>query len=102
MLYKNGGPHEIHGGHFDTLIVESEDELDAAIAKGWSLTTDEATELKVNAPAPAAAADPAPPTPGALSRDEMKAKAAELGLVIAHNISNIKLAELLDAAIAKG
>lgn len=44
MVYKAGGPHEIHGGKFDYLIAEDADELDAMLADGWHLTTDEARE----------------------------------------------------------
>lgn len=41
MLYKAPGPHEIHGGHFDTLIVDADEDgaLEAAVADGWHLTT---------------------------------------------------------------
>lgn len=42
MMYQTGGTEEIHGGRFATHIVNNEDELDAALASGWSLTTSEA------------------------------------------------------------
>lgn len=64
MIYRAGGAEEIHGGHFSTQIVHDSDELDAALADGWHLTTDEA-----RAPAPAAD-DAAPP-----ARPARKAKA---------------------------
>lgn len=41
MLYKAPGPHEIHGGRFDYLIVE-DDKVEDALADGWHLTTPEA------------------------------------------------------------
>lgn len=41
MLYKHPGHHELHGGFFDYIVVD-EAEVDASIADGWSLTTDEA------------------------------------------------------------
>ena len=46
MIYKAPGPHEIHGGHFDTLVVDADEEgaLEAAIADGWHLTTQAALE----------------------------------------------------------
>lgn len=91
MLYKAGGPHEIHGGRFDTLIVDDSDELDAALANGWHLNTDEA-----KAP-PVAPKDDEPPT-----RQEMLQKATELGLTFRANIPSAKLLEMLDAALAKG
>ena len=46
MLYKAPGPHEIHGGHFDTLVVDADEEgaLEAAVADGWHPTTPAALE----------------------------------------------------------
>lgn len=92
MLYQAGGAEEIHGGRFATKIVNDQDELDAALAGGWALTTTEAAA----AASGAGANDNAPPT-----RDELKQKATELGLTFAGNISNAKLAELVDAALAE-
>jgi len=39
MVYQAGGTEEIHGGRFATNIVNNRDELDAALAGGWHLTT---------------------------------------------------------------
>lgn len=108
MVYQAGGTEEIHGGRFATNIVNDQDELDAALAGGWHLTTPEAkaaAEKPVDASAAGAGAgaadndkdDNAPPT-----RDELKAKAAELGLTFPGNVSNVKLAEMIDAALAGG
>ena len=44
MLYKAPGPHAIHGGNFDYIIVD-EDNVQAfedALTNGWFKTTDEA------------------------------------------------------------
>lgn len=41
MLYKAPGPHEIHGGHFDYVIVPEAD-IEEAKAQGWHLTTQDA------------------------------------------------------------
>lgn len=51
MLYKAPGPHEIHGGHFDTLIVDADEEgqLEAAMDDGWYLTTPAALAAKETA-----------------------------------------------------
>lgn len=101
MVYRTGGNEEIHGGRFATLIVNDQDELDAALADGWHLTTCEAkaaAEKPATAPAsagPVIPDDNAPPT-----RDELKQKAAELGLTFAGNISTEKLTALVDAALA--
>lgn len=45
MLYKVGGPHEIHGGQFSTLIVDAAlpGAIEAAQADDWHLSTPEAT-----------------------------------------------------------
>lgn len=95
MVYKHGGPEEIHGGRFSTLIVTDADELDAALAAGWALTTPEAKEAAEKL-AGGGAADNAPPT-----RDELKRKADELGLTYAGNISTEKLSALVEAALAE-
>jgi len=101
MVYQAGGTEEIHGGRFATKIVHDTDELDAALAGGWCLTTPEA-KAAAEKPAGAGAADEekddnAPPT-----REELKAKATELGLTFPGNVSNAKLAEMIDAALAGG
>jgi ATPase subunit of ABC transporter with duplicated ATPase domains len=44
MVYRTGGTEEIHGGKFSTHIVHDTDELDAALADGWHLTTGEAAD----------------------------------------------------------
>lgn len=50
MLYKHPGPHEIHGGKFDYIIVD-DGKIDAAIADGWAMTTTEALNA-ADAPEP--------------------------------------------------
>lgn len=108
MLYKHGGPEEIHGGRFHTRIVQDQDEQDAALADGWYKTTPDAKDAaKVSSEAAkqkaagagnsAGQADNAPPT-----RDELKRKADDLGLSYPSNISTEKLAALVDAALAGG
>lgn len=44
MLYKCPGPHDIHGGRFDYIIVDADIKtaVEAALADGWFMTTDEA------------------------------------------------------------
>lgn len=106
MVYQAGGTEEIHGGKFATHIVNDQDELDAALAGGWHLTTTEA-KAAAEKPADVGAAgagaadddkdDDAPPT-----RDELKTKATELGLTFPGNVSNAKLTEMINAALAGG
>jgi hypothetical protein len=88
MLYKAGGPHEIHGGKFDTLIVEDASEHQAAQDDGWHLTTTEAKEAAEKPAEPASTTDGAP-----LSRAELEQKAKELEITFSPNISDKKLAE---------
>lgn len=93
MLYKAPGPHEIHGGHFDYIIVD-DDQIEAKLAAGWYLTT---TEAKAAHQASLQqAADSAPPT-----RDELKRKADELGLQYPGNISNANLSAMIEAKLAE-
>ena len=94
MIYRAGGPHEIHGGRFDYIIIEDADELAAALADGWAMTTAEA--LAALAPAAGTSAgDNAPPT-----RAELEAKAAELGVEFSPRIGDTKLLERIEAALA--
>lgn len=88
MLYKLGGPHEIHGGKFDTLIARDEAEKDAAQSAGWRLTTDEARE---HAPVPS---DDVPAT-----RAELEAKADELGIKHDKRTSDAKLSAKIAAEL---
>jgi hypothetical protein len=94
MIYQAGGTEEIHGGRFSTLIVHDAGELDAALAGGWALTTAEALDATV--PAAPVLADDAAPT-----RAELEAKAAELGIEFSPKIGDAKLAERIEAALAK-
>lgn len=92
MLYKCPGPHPIHGGHYDTLIVD-EDGIEDAMGKGWHLTTPAA---KAAHEAEGEGEDDKPAT-----HAELKQKATELGLQFAHNISKVALGEMIAAALPK-
>ena len=87
MLYKHPGPHKIHGKKFDYIITE---DIKTAIKDGWSLTTPEALE------AGSKTDDNKKPT-----RDEVKAKADELGLEYAKNIATKKLQKMVEDEIDK-
>lgn len=103
MLYRAGGPEEIHGGHFHTKIVNDQDEQDAALADGWHVTTPEALKAAKPAARGGAGGDgPNPDHDAPPTRDELKQKATELGLTFKHNVSNAALAELIAAELAKG
>jgi hypothetical protein len=91
MLYKAPGPHDIHGGKFDHIIV-NDDQIEGTLAAGWYLTT---TEAKAAHEATLQqAADNAPPT-----RDELKRKADKMGLQYPSNIPTDKLAAQVEAAL---
>lgn len=96
MLYRAGGTEEIHGHQLATITVHDEDEERMALADGWHLTSTEAVDADKTARAGGTSDDNGPPT-----RDELKAKAAELGLTYKHNISNAALAELVATALPK-
>lgn len=93
MVYKAGGPHEIHGAKFDYLIAEDADELAGMLADGWHLTTTEAAEaakaeVKPQTMIPDPVDDNVPPT-----RAELEQKATELGIEFSPRIGDTKLAE---------
>jgi len=105
MLYRAPGAEPIHGSMLATLIVPDADAQAAALADGWSLTTDEAKQIYADAQAAAAAkaaADAlaavtnpdAPPT-----RAELEQKAAELGLKFDGRTSDRKLRDLIAATL---
>jgi ABC-type amino acid transport substrate-binding protein len=115
MLYQAGGSEHIHGAFFTTLVVHTEDEQAAALDAGWHLTTPEAVEAQAAARAKAAqdqadaaaaaaaaaklaeqAQDAKPPT-----REELEAKATELGIAFKPQTSDKKLAEFIAAKLAE-
>jgi hypothetical protein len=103
MIYRAGGTEEIHGGRFDWIIVEDAQELAAALADGWHLTTDEARDAaapKVEAVNPAPTVET--PDDAAPTRAELEQKAHELGIEFSPRLGDAKLAERIEAALAKG
>lgn len=90
MLYKNHGTEEMHGGLFDTFIVNDEQQLADCLADGWHLTTDAAREPQLIE----SKQDQAMPT-----RDELKRKATELGIEYPPNIPNDRLSALIAAKV---
>jgi hypothetical protein len=108
MLYRAPGSLEIHGGHFDTLVVDDADGMAAALAAGWSVGTPEALQAKADRENAAAAAaelavetaatqaladDTRPP-----SREELEQMATNLGLPFSSRVSDKKLAAMVKAA----
>jgi hypothetical protein len=106
IVYRCPGPHwGPPGTTYQSSGVADQAALDKALSEGWYATLVEAVEAFLN-PAPARVAivsepleDDAPPT-----RDEMMAKAAEIGLAVDRRWSDKTLAnkiiEALEAAEA--
>lgn len=106
MLYKCPGLHEIHGGHFDYVIVE-DDKIEETLANGWFLTTPEAKQAHLNALAAQeadrmkAAQDIQEPNDSvaAPTRAELEQKAAELQIKFDGRTSDKKLSDLIKATL---
>lgn len=116
IVYKVPGKNYGPGSKtYDWMAVNSEDEFNKAVNDGWFNTLEEAIEGKVKKRERArnddgeyigddlstpdineAYVDKAAPT-----RDEMEAKAKELGLEFRKNISDKKLLKLIDKQLAK-
>lgn len=122
MLYKHPGPHEIHGGHFDYIIVDADEEgaIDQALADGWHLTTDDAKGVAKEVDPETTRAFPdsdvdfrtiadvdreiktantgsdnQPPT-----REELEIKAKELGITVQANMKDATIAKKIEEALA--
>ena len=101
MLYKAGGPEHIHGGQFLTLIVNDEAEQADALDQGWDMTTSDArarveAKLAKEEQRKDAPADNEPPT-----RAELEQKAKDLGVKFDGRTPEKKLAEMIEAKLAK-
>ena len=96
MLYKSPGPHEIHGGHYDYIVIDADEEgaIDAAKADGWFETTIEAKEAGEAAKAKREAELNAPPT-----RAELEAKAKELSIQFSKKTTDDELGKLIQAKL---
>lgn len=97
MLFKCPGAEPMHGGHFSTIIVGSQDAQEEALSAGWQLSTPEAVQAHAVKPVPqppAEVADDVPPT-----RAELEQKAKSLGINFDGRISDKKLGALIQAAI---
>lgn len=92
MLYKAGGPHQVHGGQFAYVIVE-DDQIDTAQADGWHLTTVQATAADEAAKVPPKAPEATTP-----SLDDLRARATELGLKFDGRMGAKTLQDLIAAA----
>ena len=78
-VYKSPGSHSCQGGSFNLMSVSDDEEHEIAIIDGWFDSVTDSIEGKkyAHAASPVAVEDDAPPT-----RDEMLAKAKELGIKV--------------------
>jgi len=124
MIYKSPGINKKPGGGtYDYICVETQDVLDEKLAEGWFLSSSEAVdyagnkangikklkqklaikptkEKKASKPLSrrhnvSSEIDPDLET-GRPTRDELKAKAAELGIKFHHRLTDKNLGELID------
>jgi len=97
VVFKNGGPHQRHGGSYDQMIVADDTELMKAMDDGWFFTLPEAiegkhaekTEKKIES------ADEYKP----ITRDELEMKAKELGIKFDGRTSDLKLIDKIEEAL---
>lgn len=109
FVYKGKGKHQGNGGTFDLLTVQTVEELSQKLSEGWFLNHGDAiaaSKSKGFAAIPVSKAvepvsepsvdDNAPPT-----RQELEAKADELGIKFDGRYSDKRIAQLIDEALAK-
>lgn len=87
LVYRDKGPHYRIGGTYDYRAVPDQAAFDAALADGWRATLGEIVDGKP--------ADDAPPT-----REELEAKATELGLKFDGRTNDKKLSAMIAEALA--
>ena len=96
LVYKVPGHHfGPNGSTYDYLGVKDEDALAKALAEGWSLTLLDAIGGKSDA-------SDEPEDNAAPSREELEAKATELGIKFDGRTSDAGLLKKIDAALAEG
>jgi hypothetical protein len=100
IVYKVPGKHLRPHGTYDYAGVNTQEEFDAKLSEGWYESLPAAIEGKPAKPAEAASEpvldDNAPPT-----REELEAKATELGIKFDGRYSDKKIAQMIDEALAK-
>ena len=92
MLYKHGGKHEIHGDDFSFIIVDADEDgaIEDALSKGWHLTTTEAKIGKIDSN-----------EDGEITRDELEAKATELGINFRSNTKDETILKLINEKLGE-
>lgn len=96
MVFKCPGDQVLPGGKsYGHKVVHSDEETDVAVADGWFPSVPEAVEGKLDEPA---AQEPAE---GAPRREELEAKAKELGLRFGKKTTEAELGEAIAAKLAE-
>jgi len=93
LVYKAPGTHFASAGTYDYRGVETPDQLEASIAEGWFLTLPEAIAGKADEPEQD---DSAAPT-----REDLEAKAAELGIKFGKSTTDKSLAEKIEFVLGE-
>lgn len=94
LVYRCPGPHVgPKGTTYGAELVKDETESAAALSAGWFATLPEAVEAFLSPPT--VPADDAPPT-----REELEAKAAELGVKVDKRWGDKRLLDAIEAALA--
>lgn len=104
LLYKCPGIWPGNGYSFGTRPANDQAEFDAALADGWHPTVPLAVEAwrkpvaaKPMTPEPS----PVPPDDAPPTREEIEAKARELGITVHHKHSDATLLKKIDEALAQ-
>jgi hypothetical protein len=98
ILYRTPGPHKKpRAGTYAYMGAADLDEFEALIVKGWFASYEEAAASKIVAAAEAL--DDALDTVSPATRDELEAKAKELGVSFNARTSDKKIAERIAAAL---
>ena len=104
LLYKCPGGWPGDGFTFGARGANDQGEFDAAVSDGWHATVPEAVEAwKAPQPSPTAVETPEaslPPLDAPPTREEIEAKAAELGITVHHKHSDSTLLKKIDDALA--
>lgn len=93
IVYRAPGTHFASAGTYDYRGVETPDQLEASIAEGWFLTLPEAIAGKSDEPDQD---DNAAPT-----REELEAKATELGIKFDGRTTDKSLAEKIEFVLGE-
>ena len=102
FVYQAKGRFQRKGGTYDYSWVQTAEEQEKLLKEGWF----ESLEAAINPPKPTASNEKPTPEPivddnSPPTREELEAKAAELGLKVDGRHSDKKIAQLIDEALSK-